>query len=293
MPEHISTVASHAPRILLENSAAAMSRRQAGVFFTINDSDNDPLLFALDTTGADRGVWSVVGAANIDWESAAIGPCAMSTNPGNAQPGVPACVYIGDTGDNAGRYPTRRMYRVAEPNVLPAGQRGTVQPEALTYVYADRPHDVEAMYVAPNGDMLFITKRPLKTMMGTPRPALVFALPSAAWARRDTAVAQLIDSLPITPGSAPGRLVTDASLAADGRHLVVRTYTEAYIFATDSLTGRVDHAVHPTVCTLIPLREAQGEGVTWANTGGRFVFTSEGNGAPVILADCPLPRQER
>jgi hypothetical protein len=58
---------------LVENSAAAYSYAQAGVIFTINDSGNDQLLFALDTTGADRGVWRVQGATDVDWEAASAG----------------------------------------------------------------------------------------------------------------------------------------------------------------------------------------------------------------------------
>ena len=71
----ISTVRLLATRELVEGSAAAMSRRQPGVLFTLNDSGNQPLLFAIDTTGADRGTWRVVNATNVDWESAAIGAC--------------------------------------------------------------------------------------------------------------------------------------------------------------------------------------------------------------------------
>ena len=57
-------------RRLNENSAALMSQRQPGVWFTINDSGNAPELFALDTLGASRGVWRVSGVSNIDWDAA-------------------------------------------------------------------------------------------------------------------------------------------------------------------------------------------------------------------------------
>ena len=144
----ISTVRL-ALRELIENSAAAMSRRQPGVFFSINDSGNEPLLFALDTTG-DRGVWRVANATNVDWESLAIGPCAAHDDVvrlhrrHRRQQCAP---------------PLARHLPRAEPDA--DGRRATLTVAALRYVYADGPHDVEAMYVAPNGDMLFITKRPL------------------------------------------------------------------------------------------------------------------------------------
>lgn len=124
-------------RDLRESSGAAASRRQPSVVFTIDDSGNSAALFALDTTGADRGTWRVSGASNTDWESLSFGPCENPTRD---------CLYIGDTGDNRGTRPSRVIYRFAEPNA--PGARDTVRAEKLRYVYADRPHDVEAMYVA-------------------------------------------------------------------------------------------------------------------------------------------------
>ena len=59
---------------LIENSGVIMSSRQRGVLFSINDSDNEPLLFAFDTLGRNRGVWRVSGATNVDWEAVSVGP---------------------------------------------------------------------------------------------------------------------------------------------------------------------------------------------------------------------------
>ena len=278
--QHVSSVATHGPRELIENSAAAMSTRQPGVLFTINDSGNAPLLFAIDTTGANRGVWRVLGASNVDWEAASMGPCGTAHE-------VERCVYIGDVGDNVGSHSSRVIYRVAEPNAN--GETGTVQAEMLRYTYADQRHDVEAMYVAANGDIYLITKRPMFDRAGHLRPALVFRLPASAWGTRQTSIAQLSDSLPIVPGSAPFRLITDASLAPDARHVAVRTYSEVYVFATNAATGAVNHDVPPTVCDITALGERQGEGVTWVDALGRLVFTSEGRNAPLELADCRAP----
>jgi hypothetical protein len=278
-PTNISTVRLKTPKELVENSAAAMSVRQPGVLFSINDSGKDPLLFAFDTTGADRGVWRVLGATNVDWESAAVAPCA---------PGAPAvsCVYIGDTGDNNSHHPYRVIYRAREP--VASGGRDTVRAERLRYVYEDGPHDVEAMYVAPTGDVVLITKRPLAAPGGRLRPALVFSIPASAWRAKDQARATLVDSLPIVPGSAFLRLITDASLSPDAKHLAVLTYAQLYVFST-ARSGLVDHRVPPRVCNIVPLGEAQGEGVTWTDNRGRFAFTSEGHKAALMLANCPLP----
>ncbi len=283
LPAAISTVPLHARPELLENSVAVMSRSQPGVFYSMNDSDNEPLVFALDTTGHDRGLWRVTNATNIDWESASLGPCGQAAH-------AATCLYIGDTGDNESDYPTRAIYRAAEPSAAQsAGVNGAFTAEKLTYVYSDGPHNVEAMYVGPNGDMFFIAKSPPRARDGHLRPALLYRLPASAWSAT-RAIAELTDSLSIVPGSAPLRVVTDASLSPDGRHLAVRTYEQVFVYATDSTTGRVDHSVAPAICNIVSLGEAQGEGISWVDNRGRFIFTSEGGASPLVIATCPLPR---
>jgi hypothetical protein len=276
---------------LIENSAATLSHSQPDIFFTINDSGNDALLFALDTTGLDRGVWRVNGATNVDWEAASVGPCRPGTAP-SPTGGLPnECIYIGDTGDNSAARASRVIYRVPEPRAERPGFSGDVSAEALRYRYADGPHDVEAMYVVPNGDTFLITKRLLLDAAGKPRPALVFLLPADAWGK-ETAVAQLVDSLPIVPGSAPLRFITDAGLSPDARVLAVRTYAQVYTFAVDPATGRVRGAIPPGVCNIVVLNVWPGEGITWFGRGSKLLLTSEGQDSPLQVVDCPMPRSE-
>jgi hypothetical protein len=281
VPPSPTLIPLQARPLLVENSAAALSRTQPGVFFTINDSGNDALLFALDTTGADRGVWRVNGATDVDWEAASVGPCAPLPND---------CVYIGDTGDNREQRSSRVIYRVREPVARAAGFTGAVTAQALRYRYPDGPHDVEAMYVAPNGDTFLITKRPRADATGRRLPARVFRLAADAWARSTLVQAELVDSLPIVPGSAPLRVITDASLSPDARTLAVRTYAQVYTFATDSLTGRVRGAIPPGICNVVAVDLWPGEGVTWFGRSGKLLLTSEGRESPMQVVDCPMPR---
>ena len=290
---------------LVENSAATLSRVQPGVVFTVNDSGNDPLLFAFDTTGADRGAWRVAGAANADWEAASVGPCgaggdAPADGAGEAEAAAPRaapvepneCVYIGDVGDNDAVRGSRVIYRVPEPAAQQRGFLGRLAAERLVYRYADGPHDVEAMYVVPNGDTYLITKRRLRGPDRRLRPALVFRIPGSAWADAATAVAELVDSLPIVPGSAPMRQITDAALSPDGHWLAVRTYAQVYVFAADSSTGRVRGAIPPSVCNVVSLGRWQGEGIAWFGRSGKLLLTSEGRRSPIFAIDCPIPRSE-
>jgi hypothetical protein len=292
LPAHIRLIRPQGRPDLTENSAAAMSFGQPGVFFTINDSGNDPLLFALDTAGADRGVWRVQGATNVDWEAASVGPCGANRAiiPAVAMPDE--CVYIGDTGDNSEKRTSRVIYRVPEPRAQRAGFTGDVEAEALRYRYPDGAHDVEAMYVPPNGEIYLITKRPRRDAAGRLRPALVFMLPPDAWGKPGPVVAQLVDSLPIVPGSAPLRYITDAALASDAHTLAVRTYAQVFTFAADPTTGRVRGAIPPAVCNIVALDVWPGEGITWLDRSNRLLLTSEGRNSPLQIVECPMPQRE-
>jgi hypothetical protein len=280
-PVDTVTIPSRARAGLGESSALVMSSTDPGVLFTINDSGNEPILFAIDTSGADRGAWRVQESTNVDWEALAVGPCKSA--------GTPRCLYIGDVGDNEGERRRRTIYRVPEPRAKDAGYVGTLTAERVAFTYPDHRHDVEAMYVAPNGDVALITKRPLRTLFRHLRPALVFRIPAGAWDGKSAVVAKLDDSLSVVPGSSPLRVITDASVSPDGSHLSVRTYSQLFVYAVDARSGRVHFSALPAICNLTSLGEAQGEGVAWIAASGRFAFSSEGRAAPLHLASCPLP----
>jgi hypothetical protein len=267
---------------LVESSGAAMSSTQPGVLFTINDSGNEPLLFAVDTMGASRGTWRVQNAQNVDWEAVSIGTCGS--------PRTISCVYIGDVGDNLETIPVRAIYRTPEPSAGDRNLAGAIAAERLVFRYADGPHDVEAMYVAPNGDVVLITKRRRLAADRRMRPALVFTLPASAWGAGKIAVATLTDSLPIVPGSARLRTITDAALSPDARLLAVRTYAEVYTFAVDSATGRPRGGA-PSVCDLTRVQNDNGEGITWVGRTNTLLLTGEGRREPMYIVRCPLPKE--
>jgi hypothetical protein len=275
----------------VENSIAVTSVTQPGIVFGLNDSGHDALVFAFDSTGVSRGAWRIPGARNLDWEAAALGPCAAGS-------GSPSCLYIGDVGDNEARKPRVTIYRVPEPTALPPGPAVQSSPSSLARAsrldvrYTDHPHDVEALYVSQDGAVFLITKRRLLDRQRRPRPALVFRIPPSAWDSSGVTTAVLVDSLPIVPGELPGRQVTDAALSPDGRLLAVRTYAEVYIFAVDSATGRPITGGTPSACVIAGLAEKQGEGVGWWWDGQRLLLTSEGRNEPMHVVRCPLPKRQ-
>jgi hypothetical protein len=275
-PREAHRTGTFANRIIGESSGVAASRRYAGVLWTHNDSGNDALLFATDTLGRDLGTFRLRGASNGDWEDISLGPCAG---------GERTCLYIADTGDNRERRKTVGIWRVPEPNPAAAGpgRTGTtLQAELLAFRYPDGPHDVEAMWVDPSGDVHLATK-------GRSNGILHFRLPAARWGKGRVATADPLGSLPIDADRRSDRLVTGAALSPDGRRVVVRTYGEAYFFDR-ARDGSIAPPARRLVCNLSGL-ELQGEGVAWLDAE-RLVLTSERaflRAGTITVVRCDLP----
>ncbi len=155
-----------------ESSGIAASRRNAGIFWTHNDSGDGPFVYAFDRQGKHRGVWRVTGAKAIDWEDMAIGP-----GPRRGR----SYLYLGDIGDNSKKRDQITVYRVAEPQVTPKDSSSTVQnprdteaADVIRLKYPDGKYDAEALLIHPfTGDLYVITK-----VMGA--PARVYKLRAPA-----------------------------------------------------------------------------------------------------------------
>jgi len=252
---------------LRESSGVAVSRTQPGVLWTHNDSGNPAELFATDTAGRLLGIWSVAGATNADWEDLALGPCPVGT-----------CLYIGEIGDNSETRPGVRLYRVPEPRVGDSAA-STATAEALSFRYPDRPRDVEALFVDGNGDAWLVSK-------GRSDGVFLYRIKAAAW-EGDSTVADLIGPLPIPPRRSSSHLVTGGAVSPDGRTVVVRTYTELFLFRWNA-DGHLVPAPEPNRCDISGLGEPQGEAVAWFDDT-TLVLTSEADGrlrGPIHLVRC-------
>lgn len=270
----IDTAVLAAPR-LAESSGAAPSRRR-GVYWTHNDSGDDPVLYATDTLGRDLGFVRVTGARAVDWEDLAAAPCGERAG---------TCLYVADTGDNRRHRQRVVIYRLEEPE--PPGGRGDTARTAavidsIVLRYPDRPHDAEALAVMPNGWLLLVTKE----LLG---PPLVYRA-----RRADAREPQTLDSLgplPVATNPILGRLVTGAAVSPDGRLLVVRTYVSLHVFAIEADARLV--ALGQPRGIPIPVVESQGEAVTF--DGDRtLVLTSErGTTGHAVLTRLRLFAAER
>jgi hypothetical protein len=251
-----------------ESSGVAPSRRYPGVLWTHNDGPI-PLLFATDTTGAALGTVRVRTDV-LDWEDAALGPCGRAT-----------CLYLADTGDNRERRPSVRIHRFPEPDPLRARGGAVTGAQVLEVSYPDAPHDVEAMWVDPNGDVQLVSK-------GRRSEIRQFRVPAGAW-RVGRAVAQPLATVPIAASRRLDRFVTGAAISPDGRLVALRTYGEIYFFERDG-NGRLTLPPAPLACRLDGI-DIQGEGVGWLDAE-LLVLTSERavrRSGTVSVVRCALP----
>ena len=255
------------PEDIREASGVVFSRTLQGVLWTHNDSGNQPALFGIDGRAAAVATLPV-SAAIRDWEDLALGPCPEGS-----------CLYLADTGDNGRREDPVTLFVTPEPRSADAPV-GPVR--SYTAHYPDRlARDAEAMFVLPSGDVYLITK-------GSRHPIEIFRWPTPL---REGVTVTLVPvrGLGARPEQ-PGDRVTGAGASADGRFVAVRTYSLLNVYRTaDLLGGGTPTPVRRT--DLIPLGEAQGEGVALADDG-TVALVSEGHGKHVpgtlSLLHCPL-----
>jgi len=100
---------------ITESSGIAASKCQSDVFWTHNDSDKGPLVYAFKATGESLGTWKVRDADSDDWEDIA----------GYKDKNGKCFIYIGDIGDNKTKDIDQVVYRIGEPTVKPSDANST------------------------------------------------------------------------------------------------------------------------------------------------------------------------
>jgi hypothetical protein len=242
-----------------ESSGIAASKKYPAIFWTHNDGDGGPFLFAFDSAGKRRGKVRISGAAVYDWEDIAIGP-------GNQ-------IYIGDIGDNDHRRKEIIVYRVAEPDPGVARSSPAV---ALRLRYPDGPHDAEALLVHPKtGEIYIVTKA-----RGADGKTGVYKAPASpeapALLKRIAAIDLPGDSL----FTALLGKVTGGDISPDGRRVVLCDYLRAWeaIVPDGSFDGVWKQKWRPVDVG----KRAQGEGICYRHDGKALLVTSEGGSFPLI-----------
>jgi hypothetical protein len=247
-----------------EASGLAASEANPGIVWTHNDSGGGPEVFAVGLDdGADRGRYTLAGAAAVDWEDMARGP---------GPDGGADVLYLADIGDNMSRRPSVTVYRAPEPTIDPAAPTGTIAGvEALGLTYADGPHDAEALLADPvTGDLFVVTKA------WDGAPAGAYRIPAGTAPGPQPAVMARAGDV----GVARGELVTGGDVASDGSIVGLRTYTAVLLWDRAEAQSIAEALAGPPCSAPAPV-EIQGEALTLDPDGRGYVTLGEGLSSPV------------
>ncbi|MGK5733736.1 hypothetical protein [Streptomyces sp. URMC 124] len=242
------------PRIK-ESSGLAASRAHPGVYWTHNDSDDGPYVYAVDSrTGRTVATVTLAGVRPRDVEAISLGPDGS--------------LYLGDIGDNfGGRWKEVWIYRFPEPKTL---KDITVTPTRYTVRYEDGPRDAESLMVHPKTGRVYLVSKKRSGKGGLYEAPEKLSASGVNVFRR---VAEI------------NTWATDGAFSPDGTRLVVRGYFDAVAYRWRD--GRPEEIGRPSV----PLQR-QGESVTFTPDGRTLMYGTEGKRSsvqPVTLQGDLLP----
>lgn len=212
---------------------------------TVNDSGDSGRVFVVERSGRTVGV-TTFAESPVDVEALA--------------PAGPGEVWVGDIGDNRAARASISVTRVP----VGRGDRTGDYP-SFELVYADGARDAETLLVDPDTGRLLVVSKEI--FGGT-----LYAAPRRLSANRPNVLRPVADALAVA---------TDGAFWPDGRHLVVRGYGRAVVYAWPSMTAVADLDLPD---------QDQGEGIA-ITADGRVLVSTEGQFTDVL--EVPLPRDVR
>ncbi|WP_328299442.1 WD40 repeat domain-containing protein [Streptomyces sp. NBC_00435] len=233
------------PRIK-ESSGLAASRIHPGVYWTHNDSDDGPYVYAVDSaTGKTVARITLTGIGKPrDVEAISLGPDGQ--------------LYVGDIGDNlGGTWDHVWIYRFPEPKTL---GDATVKAEQFTVKYADGPRNAEALMVHPVTGRVYIASKDERT-------GGLYEGPAGPLSPSGTNTFRRIGDVP---------WVTDGAFSPDGGRLALRGYlwAKTYPWKDGRPAGDGESVAAPW--------QGQAESVTYTADGSALMMGAEGLSSRVV-----------
>lgn len=233
------------PRIK-ESSGLAASRIHPGVYWTHNDSEDGPYVYAVDSaTGRTVARVTLTGIGKPrDVEAISLGPDGQ--------------LYVGDIGDNRdGTWDHVWIYRFPEPKAL---GDATVKAEQFTVVYEDGPRNAEALMVHPVTGRVYIASK-------NESKGGLYEGPERLSAGGGRNVFRRVADVP---------WVTDGAFSPDGGRLTLRGYFSARTYGWQD--GRPQGEGDPVAAPW----QGQAESVTYSPDGSTLMFGAEGESSRVV-----------
>jgi hypothetical protein len=259
-----------ANKAVKESSGAACGRVNPGVFWTHNDSGDQPRLFAFNAKGEDLGTFTIAGAAARDWEDLA-----------SFKIGEQGFLLIADVGDNDEKRALYSLYLLAEPRLEAGGQGGAKRQiqclQTINFVYEDGPHNCEAVGVDAQARVAYLVSKRAESS------CKVYSV-SLAGEKNARQTAKAVAALKVPT-------VTAMDISADNQRAVVLTYHSAYEYVRAANETWAAAFARKGRELKVPARR-QGESVCYGPDDKTLYLTSEGDSCPFLevpVKDAPEP----
>ncbi|MEZ4373285.1 MAG: hypothetical protein R3B07_20850 [Polyangiaceae bacterium] len=255
---------------LIEASGLVASRRQPPILWIHNDSGNAPVLYAVKPNGESVASYHLTGCQCVDWEDIAIGPGPRANTD---------YLYIADSGTNSRAREVITVYRVPEPKV-PTHHNEELDLGGVDSIRLSYPghlvHDAETLFIDPrDGDLYIVTKSALGDS-GVYR----------AKAPLDTQLTEELELVKLLQfpdtGARGAPRSTGGDISPDGSALLLKTYTQAFLFPRDKAES-VGDALTKAPCSVPLASEPQGEAIGFASDGSGYYTVSEGEYQPIYF----------
>jgi hypothetical protein len=234
-----------------EVSGLASSLKNQNYLWTHNDSGNEPEVYLIDDSLTIKLTCRLKGIENRDWEDIAVGPGPDINT---------SYVYVGDIGDNVGRYNYKMIYRFEEPNLESIDTNFIEVQNFDTIVFSlpDERKDTETLMVDPKTKDIFVISKREKPVIVyrimNPEKSDTTQAAKVAWFNREYIVA--------------------GAISPDGNELLLKNMDNVYYWKLEQGEQVADvFKREPKV--LFYKKESQGEAIAFKYDGSGYYTLSE------------------
>lgn len=253
-----------------EASGLAVSSRDNGFFWIVNDSGSAPAVHLIESGGTDRGTVTLAQAENIDWED--LVSFSIDGSP---------FLLAADTGDNDARRDACTLYILREPELPATGKNlaATFKAEwKIDFRYEGGPRDCESVAVdVAAKKILLLSKRT--------DPPEVHELPLMPPKKRGALTTRRIGVIRVpspADGLVPfGNQPTGFDIAPDNSLATVVTYYGVFLFPRKPAESWAQ-ALSKKATVLAPHCLPQAECVAFCKDGKSIIVISEGRRSPIV-----------